>query len=266
MTTKQCLQCGAQFEGRANKLYCSSKCKMTAFYSPPVNEQNSLTFNEFPGEQGSEPLTDNGLSVNRFEKPLNVKPKKEETGMVIVPVSFTVQEKELLEKQAGDCETVLPKLIRIRCLMDETDFQEMRQLIDQQKQQLEELRVKLSFYQEHESNANSVKRITDKSLNGLLIHMNEKQIEFLTKKYLESYDYESDDTEEMLPDGTLTHNQRKALEAYEKEYPGHIINSIEGNMLYSFLSQIEERLVDHCGHSQEKFLDDPIIDEFENLE
>jgi len=39
-----------------------------------------------------------------------------------IPVFFTAAEKENLEKQAQVCETDLPKLIRIRCLMDETDY------------------------------------------------------------------------------------------------------------------------------------------------
>jgi hypothetical protein len=237
---------------------------MAAFYSP--QDENRSTVSGFNDVPGSEPLTDNGLSVVQTGKPLNVKPKKEEKGMVVVPVTFSISEKEMLEKQAVECETALPKLIRIRCLMDESDIQEMQQLIDLQRQQVEELRVKLSFYQEREGAVETTKRTTDNPLNGLLIEMNEKQVKFLTEKYLESYDFESTTSSEGLPNGTMTSNHCEAMEAQEKVTQGTILLNIKYAMLIHFIGDIESRLKEHCGYDEEEFLDNPLIDEFDDLE
>jgi hypothetical protein len=264
MAAKQCPQCGTQFEGRANKLYCSTKCKMAAFYSP--HAENRSTDNGFNYSLENEPLTDNQFPQNQSEKPSTVKPMKEEKSMAVIPVSFTTAEKELLERQASECETVLPKLIRIRCLMDETDIQEMQQLIDSQKQQIEELRVKLSFYQEHEGSKEPVKRITDKPLNGLLIEMSEKQLVFLREKYLESFDFKNTDgCRERLSDGSFATSERESLEFYERQKPGHIHWSIGNMMIYTLLRQIEGNLVENCGYDEEEFIDNPLIDEFDDL-
>lgn len=264
MATKQCPQCRKQFEGRANKLYCSTKCKMAAFYSP--QDENRSTLNELNDEPTNESLTDNQLSVNQYENPLSVKPKRGELPMVTISVPFSIAEKELLEKQANECETVLPKLIRIRCLMDETDVQEMQQLIDMQKQQIEELRVKLSFYQEHDGNTESVKRITDKPLNGLLVEMKEKQLQFLSEKYLESYDFGySEGCRERLSDGSFANSERESLEFYERQTPGHILQSIGNMMVYTLFEQIEGNLVENCGYDKEEFEDNPLINEFDDL-
>jgi len=251
MATKQCPYCGTQFEGRSNKVYCSNKCKMASFYS-----ENRSTFNGSGDD--NETLTDNSL---------NIKPTKDNGNMVVIHVPFTMQEKELLEKQAEECETVLPKLIRIRCLMDETDIQEMQQLIGQQKQLIEELRVKLSFYQEGDESVESGKRTTDKPVNGLLVEMNERQLQFITEKYIESYDFDYDPgCLERLSDGSFARSERESLEFYERQKPGHILQSIGSMMVYTLFGQIEANLVENCGYDKEDIEDNPLIDEFDELE
>lgn len=252
MTTKICPQCGSEFEGRTNKLYCSTKCKMAAFYGINTNPKNALAV---------EVSTDNGLTVSQSEKPLTVS----NPGMVTIPVFFTIQEKELLEKQAGECETVLSNLIRIRCMMDETDIRMMQQTLTEQKQLIEELRVKLSFYQEKDCLPVTNKQLTDKPVNGLLIKMNERQLAFIREKYLESYDFENPNEREGLPNGKMTSNHCEALEATEKDNPGFILSSIKFNMIYNFLVDIEERLEEYCGYDAEEFEDNPLIDEFNSL-
>jgi hypothetical protein len=256
MDSKICPQCGNEFEGRANKLYCSTKCKMAAFYGISAISKNALSI---------EPSTDNGLTVSQSEKPLTLNQNKNNLGMVTIPVSFTIQEKELLEKQAGECETVLSNLIRIRCMMDETDIRMMQQTLTEQKQLIEELRIKLSFYQEKDCLPTSNKQLTDKPINGLLIEMNERQLAFIREKYLESYDFENPNEGERMPNGKMTSNHCEALEAFEKETPGFILSSIEFKMLYKLLVDIEERLAEYCGYDAEEFEDNPLIDEFDSL-
>jgi hypothetical protein len=39
-----------------------------------------------------------------------------------------------------------------------------------------------------------------------------------------------------------------------------------GDMIYSLLIQIEERLVKHCGWDEEELQDDPLIEQFDGLE
>ena len=261
MTTKYCPQCGNEFEGRANKLYCSIKCKMAAFYSTDGNARNGLPVNGFSIEKPGGTFTDNKLSVNESEKRLTVKNEPE---MVTVPVYLTMAEKENLEKQARECETVLSKLIRIRCLMDETDIRTMQQTITIQEQQIEELRIKLGFLQEKGNPSETVKPLTVKSDNVKLVTMNKKQFEFLREKYLESHDFQGSGME-TLPDGTITSNERDALVGWEKKFPDNILTSMGGNMIYSLLNQIEESLVEHCGWDKEELQDDPLIDQFDNL-
>lgn len=251
METKQCPQCGSQFEGRSNKLYCSSKCKMAAFYNHEANEQNGLTIDK----QKNEPLT-NGLSFNLFEKPLTESQKKNDTVMINVPVAFTINEKDLLEKQSKDCETTLPKLIRIRSLMDETDIRVMQQTIAQQKHQIEELRVKLCFYQSE----------SGKPLNGLLIEMNQKQLDFLTDKFIQSHDFDyPEDYKEELPDGTVTGNQREILEYNERRQPGCTHNCMKQMMLDCLMEYIQGNLVKHCGYKLIEFVNHPLSEKFEKL-
>lgn len=262
MTIKHCPQCGNEFEGRANKLYCSIKCKMAAFYSTDGNARNGLPVNGFSIEKPGQTLTDNKLSVNASEKRLTFKNEPE---MEIIPVYFTVAEKENLEKQAQDCETVLSKLIRIRCLMDETDIRIMQLTITKQEQQIEELRIKLGFFQEKGNNPESINQITEKSDNVALVNMNQKQFEFLRKKFLESHDFESDD-KESLPDGTITSNERDTLVAWERKFPDYVITSMVGDMIFSLFERIEERLVKHCGWDEEELQHDPLIEQFDGLE
>ncbi len=133
--------------------------------------------------------------------------------------SLLLAEKENLEKQAQECETVLSKLIRIRCLMDETDIRMMQQTITKQEQQIEELRIKLGFFQEKGNHSESVNQLTEKSDNVNLVKMNQKQFEFLREKYLESHDFECSGME-TLPDGTITSNERDALVGLGKEISG----------------------------------------------
>jgi hypothetical protein len=264
MTTKYCPQCGNEFEGRANKLYCSIKCKMAAFYSTEGNARNGLPVNGFSIEKPIEAFTDNKLSLNETEKPLTVQKNRNEPEMVTISVFFTAAEKENLEKQAQECETVLSKLIRIRCLMDETDIRLMQQTITKQEQQIEELRIKLGFFQEKGNFPESVNLLTEKSANVSLVEMNQKQFEFLRDKYLESHDFECSGFE-TLPDGTITSNERDAMVAWERKYPDYVITSMGGNMLNSLFIQIEERLVEHCGWAEEELQDDPLIEQFDGL-
>jgi hypothetical protein len=264
MTTKYCPQCGNEFLGRSNKLYCSIKCKMAAFYNSEGNARNGLPVNVLPNEKPRETLTVNKLFVNQSEKPLAVQNNRNEPEMVTISVFFTAAEKENLEKQAQECETVLSKLIRIRCLMDETDIRTMQKTITKQEQQIEVLRIKLGFFQEKENHSESFIQLTEKSANVCLVEMNQKQFEFLREKYLESHDFECSGIE-TFPDGTITSNERDALVAWERKYPDYVITSMGGNMLNSLFNQIEERLVEHCGWDEEELQDDPLIEKFDSI-
>lgn len=238
---------------------------MAAFYSTDGNAKNGLSVDGFSIEKPVETLTDTKLSVNESEKLLTVKKNRNEPEMETIPVFFTAAEKENLEKQAEECETVLSKLIRIRCLMDETDIRMMQRTITTQEQQIEELRIKLGFFQEKGNHSKSVKQLNEKSGYVNLVKMNQKQFEFLREKYLESHDFESEDMES-LPDGTITSNERDALVAWNRKLPNNIITSMGLDMLYSLLDQIEERLIKNCGWDEEELQDDPLIEQFESLE
>jgi hypothetical protein len=135
--------------------------------------------------------------------------------METIPVFFTAAAKEKLEKQAQECETVLSKLIRIRCLMDDTDIRTLQQTITKQEQQIEELRIKLGFFHEKGNFSESVNQLKEKSTNISLVEMNQKQLEFLREKYLESHDFEGSGML-TLPDGTITSNERDALVGWER--------------------------------------------------
>src|ERR1035437_504908 len=258
MINKTCPQCGKQFEGRANKLYCSHNCKMSALYE--MNGKNELTVNQ--------------LSVNDSEihkepppspKQLTVSKVKTVTEMVTVPVQFTVPEKEMLEEQAEECDTVLPKFIRIRSLMDETDTMSMQQIITEQREQLENLRVKLSFFQSQPKKMETDKRLTDKSVNGLIIEMNEEQMQFLKEKYMESHDYEDLNSTTFLSNGTKSHNEREVMEYNEKVNNTPVLSDIGFYMLIHMINEIEKRLIKHCDYTDEDFEDENLYEQFDAL-
>lgn len=87
-------------------------------------------------------------------------------------------------------------------------------------------RIKLGFYQRQDEIPVSVKPLTNNPENGLLIRMTKNQLEFLTEKYLESVDFESETSSEILPDGNMTSNEREAIEAQEVQYPGTILTNM----------------------------------------
>jgi hypothetical protein len=238
---------------------------MAAFYSSDGNTRNVLPVNGFSIEKPGQTFSDNKLSVNHSEKPLTVQKSRNEAEMETIPVFFTTAEKENLEKQAQECETVLSKLIRIRCLMDETDIRMMQRTITKQEQQIEELRIKLSFFQEKGNPSEPIKPLIEKSDNVNLVQMNERQFKFVRKKFLESHDFESSESD-AYPDSTITYNQRDALLGWERQFPDYILTSLGVNMLTTLFDQIEERLVKHCGCDEEEFEDDPLLEQFDSLE
>ena len=260
MINKICPQCGKQFEGRANKLYCSHNCKMSAFYE--MNGKNELTVNKLSvndSEIHKEPPPET------ISKPLTVSKMKTVTEMVTVPVQFTIPEKEMLEEQAEECDTVLPKFIRIRSLMDETDTMSMQQNIAEQREQLEELRVKLSFFQGQPRKTETVKPLTDNSVNGLIIEMNEQQMQFLKEKYLESHDYEDLNSTTFLSNGTESHNEREVMEYNEKVNNTPILSDIGFYMLIHMINETEKRLIEHCGFTDDDFEDENLYEQFDAL-
>jgi len=228
---------------------------MAAFYSSTDFSQNELTVNHSKNKPFAEPLI-----VNESQNGL-----QNREGMETVPVAYTTAEKELLEKQAIECKTVLPKLIRIRSLMEETDIRQMQLTLSQQKDEIEELRSKLGFYQNEIKKTTSVERITDKKVNCLQIEMTERQFAFLKEKYMESYDFE-DDMSEQMPDKSYSSNQKEIFEVYEKTSPGYIVNYMQREILNDFILKIQDRLVEHCFYSEEDFEDEMLIDEFDELD
>ena len=235
MINKTCPQCGKQFEGRANKLYCSHNCKMSAFYE--MNGKNELTVNQLS-------VNDSEIHKERppeiIPKPLTVSKMKIVTEMVTVPVQFTVPEKEMLENQAEECETVLSKFIRIRSLMDETDTMSMQQNIAEQREQLEELRVKLSFFQGQPRKTETVKPLTDKTVNGFFLELNNKQLNFLTELYIESQcadmNIDEDDIANWTGEDEIDlHDEREEIEQEEIENPGSLLARLKDDLIPTFI-------------------------------
>jgi hypothetical protein len=198
---------------------------------------------------GKNELTVNQLSVNDSErhkepqpapKPLTVSKMKTVTEMVTVPVQFTVSEKEMLQEQAKECDTVLPKFIRIRSLMDETDTMSMQQIIAEQREQLEDLRVKLSFFQGQPKKMETVKRLTDKSVNGIFLELNNKQLDFLTELYIEAQCANSNIDEEDIEnwkgeDELNLHDEREEIEQEEIENQGSLLARLKDDLITTFI-------------------------------
>lgn len=263
MTTKICPQCGKQFEGRANKLYCSHNCKMSAFYE--MNGKNELTVNQLSVND-----SESHKELPRMPKSLTVSKVKTVTEMVTVPVQFTNPEIEMLQEQADECETGLPNFIRIRSLMDESDTSSMQQLIAEQKQQLDELRVKLSFFQSQLKKTETVKQLTDKSVNGIFLEMNQKQLEYLTEKYIESQcaelNIDEEDIEEWNGEDELElHDEREEIEKEERKNPGSLLVRIKREFVIAFIFDLQYTLNEY---SKSKCFEKPnlIYNEFMALE
>jgi hypothetical protein len=165
-----------------------------------------------------------------------------------------------LSKKAHECETALAKLIRIRSLMYETDIWSMQETIEEQKSQIEELRVKLSFFQEHKKSEikpvtkiETVKPLAELSENGLFIPMNDKQKDFLTELYIKSecitfnitqedideWDSKNEDNDDNNDDEFNTrpeiHDERIEIYHREKQEPGYLLKRLTESLVSTFI-------------------------------
>lgn len=150
---------------------------------------------------------------------------------------------------------------QVRSQMEETDVFKLENVIEDQKKLIEELKIKGSFYTPNETTDIKPKKTCD---GGIVIKLGERQLDFIRKKYIESLDYD-DETTSFLPGGGYTKNEATFLLETEKNIPGSIDDHITNWMLYRLLGEIQERLIEHCGYSENDFDDGDLIDQFEEL-
>ncbi|MEI6764630.1 MAG: hypothetical protein WCM76_03250 [Bacteroidota bacterium] len=271
MESKKCPQCGKEFEGRANRIYCSLNCKMNAFKGLERENENRYGFTETVSENGSEPnkmvfpvKTDSSpVKNNNLQNcDITVSPKKTDNPLETVLVSISKKEKEYLEDQANACGSSLSQFIRIRSQMDETDVFELENTISEQKKELDELKIKLSFYSTREIHEGK----TDSGVyDSFHFNLNKNQTDFIRKKYLESWDFDDTGMETALPGGHKTNNEAQAILADERKQPGALDEHIEFWMLFHLMDSIEQRLKKYCGYSEEDFEDESLIDQLDDI-
>ncbi|MEI8205081.1 MAG: hypothetical protein WCH34_18835 [Bacteroidota bacterium] len=247
-TTKKCLNCGAEFNGRTNRLYCTDKCRIAAFYNKGNVSENIIENENLFNDDTNKQLTN--LNSKLIEQ------------LISVEVKYTNTEKNALEEQAKRCGVELSKYIRIRSQMDITDTSRMEDIITKQRSEIDELKVKLNFYQQ----GSSIPKEGNEKHAGLYVKMNEKQKEFLIKRWLESHDHDFSSSTSTLSNGKQTSNQAEWLIEEEKQFPGYIVGTMNDEMIVGLLCDIEERLIKYCSYSPEDFEDDSIFDQFEELD
>jgi predicted RNase H-like nuclease (RuvC/YqgF family) len=203
-------------------------------------------------DKGSE-LYNNEINVNMTA------PKNQ---LKTITVGYSEREIEQLEKQAGSCGTSLSQFIRIRSQMTETDIFELKDIISKQQAEIEELRIKLGFY--NKSDVQSTKAVSN-PMDGIHICLSKDQMDFLKEKFLESIDYD-DDVTFALTDGSSTSNEAEYLRDMEGKYPAYIENMMEYYALEAFVQDIEKRLVENCGYDQGDFDEESLMDKLNCLE
>ncbi|HNW69366.1 MAG TPA: hypothetical protein PKI01_03110 [Bacteroidales bacterium] len=239
-TTKNCPQCGAEFQGRSNRLYCSDRCKMDAFYK---------------GNNKSESLiqTDKQFEELPQKRLITLQPLSNQ--LVPVTVMLTPAEKESLEQQAAECGTELGKYIAVRSQMTETDVSTLEKAIESQKSDIQNLKIQLTFY------SRGIK-MPEQAVEGFLISMNQKQKDFLIHWYLESMEFDYEDNEE---ENELQFNTYKEhMEHEEQVSPGYIVKEIEHEFIRLMFIELEKTLKTLC-HYDRDFDEDPLKLEFSEL-
>lgn len=235
MEIKTCPQCGDQFEGRSNRLYCSEKCKMNAFYNGKTVNQTDKT-------------------VYETDKPFNAETDKQLTdfqrksGEQLIPVTVLLspEEKIELEQQANNCGVDLPKYIRIRSQMNETDTSKMEEIISRQKKEIEELKVKNSFFKNPGSSNNNPGSDSGK----VVLDYSKAQIDFLHKKLIEADIWRLD---------MLDMNKERS-EDYNK-YLHRLFNTIINQSFY----YVEDEMVRLGYNEREDFEVETLYDQFIEL-
>jgi hypothetical protein len=268
MERKQCLYCGSEFEGRKNKLFCSENCRINAFRNGKTGEKTDFSTDNSLNNGLEKRITDDS---NGSEKRITVSRNKSVETLIPVTVMLTSGEKESLEQQARDCGVDLSIFIRYRANMNESDTTRLETIIQNQKAELEELKVKLSFYNK---NKNSPEAKHDQSRStgdgsgiyieaghSLVIKMSEAQKKFLLEKYLDTNDYNSESPFK-LSNGTGTRNAKKWYEDIENVMPGSLESGMVDDMIECFFKELEERFVDICGIDADEFEFDSLYDLF----
>ena len=135
--SKECPQCGQEFTGRPNKMYCSNECKAIAFKTKNTDSESRKII--FPD------------TANPDSCPIQIDfPKKNDvvrSGSISVKLSES--ETRLLSTQAKECGVDISDFMRVKSLMDETNIFKLNETILQQQQEIDELKIKLSFYKKN---------------------------------------------------------------------------------------------------------------------
>ena len=145
--------------------------------------------------------------------------------------------------------------------MVETDIFELKDIISKQKEEIEELRIKLGFY--NMSDEQSTKAVTN-TTGGIHICLSKSQMDFLKEKFIESIDYDGDITF-TLTDGSSTSNEAEYLRDMEGKYPANVENMMEYYALEAFVLGIEKRLVENCGYDEGGIDEESLMDQINRL-
>jgi len=239
MEKRVCQNCGIEFEGNSNALYCSGKCRTAAFRNGNNNKITGLP------DVKQENETDNDYSVSETTK-----------NKTLIPVTVMLTQKaiENLEAKAESCGVELSKYIAVRSQMDENDNLLNENIINKQKDEIDELNIKLSFYQNGIGNIDIIK-------GGLFIAMTKEQKEFLISEFLESFDFIDESNS----------NTSKILKEIERDNKasGSIYSTIEStigiHMISALFSEMEQRFIDECDVESDYFEDNSLEEQFKEL-
>lgn len=117
MESKKCPQCGKEFEGRANKIYCSLTCKMIAFKNAEKRSNNGYETDMPVFKSETDAFC---TETNKFQQTscLTSVPERNENAQETVSIRLSRNEKEYLEEQANACGTSLSHFIRVLTISD----------------------------------------------------------------------------------------------------------------------------------------------------
>jgi hypothetical protein len=234
MTKKTCLQCGEEFEANSNALYCSGKCRTAAH-----RNGNNKELTEFE-DQETEKETVSSLPDSN-----------EETSSPLIPVTVMLSPgvKKNLENKAKVCGVELSKYISVRSQMDETDIVGKDRIISKLQDQIEELKIKLSFFKDKDDDKPKQEKI------GLFVEMNRRQMDFLVKEFIDSNDF----------DDNSGNNQKEYLEREKRRSPVIIERVMAHEIVPALCAAFEKRSIDECEIDEDYFEENPLYDTFLEL-
>lgn len=201
MNKKICPQCGTEFEGRENRIYCSNRCKSSAF-----RNGNNGNFDKTTDFETDETFSE------RIEKPFLTETSKMKETLLPVTIMFSPEEKQKLKIQADECGVDINTFIRVRSQMTQTNAIQLQNIIEKQKKEINELTIKLKFF----DNLKQTSVNDTPGEDGVFINITNEQIDMINDIINIVDEEENEEEQEFLEENRKKFNKGIVLSVFSK--------------------------------------------------